>query len=157
MPKPTVGLVWRGNPQQARDFARSLPLRELQPLLSMNGVQFVSLQTGETGRRELLELPEILRPVDAGGLVQDFTETAAFLAALDVTITVDTAAAHLAGALGLEVWTLLCHTPDWRWGLYGERTPWYPTMRLFRQPAWGDWPTVVQDVQSALQQRFPGH
>ena len=82
--------------------------------------------------------------------MSNFADTAAVLSQLDLVITVDTATAHLAGALGRPVWTLLCHTPDWRWHLSRTDSPWYPTMRLFRQPRYGDWDSVVNAVGDAL-------
>jgi ADP-heptose:LPS heptosyltransferase len=98
-------------------------------------------------------LPSVLAEaglIDATEHITDFADTAALMAELDLIITVDTAAAHLAGALGRPVWTLLPVVPDWRWGLEREDTPWYPTMRLFRQRAPGDWDGVIQRVAAAL-------
>jgi ADP-heptose:LPS heptosyltransferase len=86
--------------------------------------------------------------------IADFADTAALVAALDLVITVDTAVAHLAGALGVETWVLLPHFPDWRWGVAGERTPWYPSLRLFRQPTFDAWAPVVQAVGGALDARL---
>ncbi|MFQ5732998.1 MAG: tetratricopeptide repeat protein [Planctomycetaceae bacterium] len=148
--RPLCGLVWRGNPEQARDPMRSIPLSILKPVLETGNHQFVSLQTGATAADELAELPPDIRPADLGGELRDFSDTAAVIHELDRLITVDTAAAHLAGAMGADAWTLLCHTPDWRWGLGGESTPWYPRMRLFRQPEWGDWASVVASVVAGL-------
>jgi ADP-heptose:LPS heptosyltransferase len=85
-----------------------------------------------------------------GRQVGDFADTAAVIAHLDLVITVDTAVAHLAGAMGKPVWTLLPFAPDWRWGQYSAHTPWYPTMRLFRQPVPGAWEPVCQSVVEAL-------
>ena len=90
---------------------------------------------------------------DLGALVKDFADTAAVLTKVDLLITVDTSVAHLAGSLGCPVWTMLCHTPDWRWQLDRSDSPWYPTMRLFRQPRWGDWDTVVAEIRAALLNR----
>jgi hypothetical protein len=128
-------------------------LEKLSHLFRLKGAQFVGLQTGETGRDQLMRLEENETIVDVGDLLGDFAETAALLAAIDLLITVDTAIAHLAGAMGLPVWTLLCHTPDWRWHLQRSDSPWYPTMRLFRQPRWGDWDAVVTEVTAALRTR----
>jgi ADP-heptose:LPS heptosyltransferase len=80
----------------------------------------------------------------------DFADTAALLSNLDLLITIDTAAAHLAGAMGLPTWVLLSHSPDWRWMLDRADSPWYPTMRLFRQPAPGDWDTPIMQIAAAL-------
>jgi tetratricopeptide (TPR) repeat protein len=152
-----VGLVWRGNPAQARDVVRSCPLQKLRPVLEIENVAFVSLQVGEFGRRELDDFPEAIRPMSFEQEPGDFAATARIVMSLDLIITVDTAAAHLAGSLGQETWTLLCHTPDWRWGLMGDRTPWYPSMRLFRQSAWGDWDGVVSAVRTALIDKIAGN
>ncbi len=145
-----VGLVWQGNPLQARDVVRSCPAQKLRPLLEVEGVQFISLQTGGA------QLPDDLRHhpsvSELESPLRDFSETARILGQLDLMITVDTASAHLAGALGRPVWTMLCHTPDWRWGLSRDHCPWYPTMRLFRQPAWGDWDAVIAEVATALRE-----
>jgi ADP-heptose:LPS heptosyltransferase len=88
--------------------------------------------------------------VDLTDDIDDFATSAALLAELDLIISVDTAVAHLAGALGCRVWTLLAFAPDWRWGLHRDDTPWYPTMRLFRQPAPGDWNSVIDRVMQEL-------
>jgi Flp pilus assembly protein TadD len=145
-----VGLVWQGNPRQARDVVRSCPLEKLFPLLTIPGVQFFSLQCDEPGGSQLAASPAAGRVPDLGALLNDFADTAAALTQLDLLITVDTAIAHLAGALGRPVWTMLCHTPDWRWHLERSDSPWYPTMRLFRQPTWGDWDAVIEQVRVAL-------
>jgi hypothetical protein len=148
-----VGLVWQGNPRQTRDAVRSCPLQKLLPLLESDRVTFFSLQTDEKGRNQIAELRVGDRLIDVGGSLRDFAETAAVLARLDLLITVDTATAHLAGALGRPVWTMLCHTPDWRWHLKRSDSPWYPTMRLFRQPCWGDWDSVVAEIRDCLARR----
>ena len=146
-----VGLVWQGNPRQGGDVVRSCPLEKLLPLLDLPGFRFFSLQCDAVGRAQLAARPEGVRLVDVGALLVDFADTAAVLDQLDLLITVDTAIAHLAGALGRPVWTMLCHTPDWRWHLDRSDSPWYPTMRLFRQPKWGDWDSVVEQIRSQLQ------
>jgi len=151
-----VGLVWQGNPVQRRDVVRSCPLRKLLPLFEMPASKFISLQTAERGRSQISEIEPAARLVDIGNALTDFSETAAVISALDLIITVDTATAHLAGALGRPVWTMLCHTPDWRWHLHRCDSPWYPSMRLFRQPKWGDWDSVVREIQTCLQRR-PAH
>ncbi len=87
-----------------------------------------------------------------GPLLKDFADTAAAIGELDLVITVDTSVAHLAGALGRPTWALLSHTPDWRWGLEGIASAWYPTMRLFRQPGWGNWQAVFEEVAGALRE-----
>lgn len=141
-----VGLAWQGNPEQARDVLRSCPLEILRPLADIPGVTLFSLQVGETGRGQIEAVQPRMRLHDLGSHFEDFADTAAVLDHLDLVVTVDSAVAHLAGALGKTTWALLCHTPDWRWLLERTDSPWYPTMRLFRQPRWGAWDVVVADV-----------
>ena len=112
----------------------------------------MSLQKG-AGREQLPELADRLHLLDLADELEDFADTAALLSNLDLVITVDTAVAHLAGALGITVWLALPIVPDWRWLLEREDSPWYPTMRLFRQTAWGDWPGVFERLTEALRQR----
>ncbi|WP_285609234.1 tetratricopeptide repeat protein [Geothrix edaphica] len=139
-----VGLVWRGGFRYALDAMRSLSLETLAPLAEVEGVRFVSLQ------KELLpaeaETPLLARCDAAGPDLPDFAATAAAVAALDLVISVDTAVAHLAGALGRPTWLLLPHPSDWRWGLEASSTVWYPSLRLFRQDQAGDWTGVVHRV-----------
>ncbi|SMH45340.1 tetratricopeptide repeat protein [Azospirillum agricola] len=143
-----VGLVWAGNPRHRNDRNRSLPVEALRPLLAVPGVRFLSLQTGDA-RAALARLPGdgVEDPIDG---VRDFADTAALLANLDLLIAVDTSAAHLAGAMGLPVWLLLPFVPDWRWLLDRSDSPWYPSLRLFRQPRPGDWATVLGTVAAVL-------
>lgn len=141
-----VGLVWQGNPNHRNDLNRSLPPKLLEPLFRHSGFQFLSLQKG--GDRS--QIPAGI--TDLGPLLSNFAETAAAIACLDLVISVDTAVAHLAGALGKPVWTLLPYAPDWRWLLHRDDSPWYPSMRLFRQPIAGDWPSVVHEVSKALKE-----
>jgi tetratricopeptide (TPR) repeat protein len=149
LPRPRVGLVWAGNPGFANDRHRSIPLSTLAPLLATAGVQFVSLQRDlrEGDETALQRLPNL---VQLGEELRDFADTAAVIASLDLVISVDTAVAHLAGALGKPVWILLPRSPDWRWMLDREDSPWYPTARLFRQPRTGDWSSVVVRLGDAL-------
>ena len=143
-----VGLAWCGNSQHRRNRKRIVALQMLKPLWGLEGIEFFSLQVGP-GAAQLAEFPTA--PIrDDTNLIADFADTAALMTELDLIITVDTAVAHLAGALGRPVWTLLSFVPDWRWGLEGEETAWYPTMRLFRQPALGDWDSVIQRVEAEL-------
>jgi uncharacterized protein (TIGR03032 family) len=147
--RPKVGVVWAGSPTHPHDQQRSCALRELLPLLRLPGIAFYSLQKGER-RQELAELLSEVRVQDLEPFLHDFGDLAVLLDQLDLVLTVDTAVAHLAGALGKPVWVLLSAVPDWRWGLEGETTPWYPTMRLFRQSRAGDWATVLQRVTQTL-------
>ena len=146
-----VGLVWAGNPDFGHDPQRSMPFAALLPLMEVDGVSVFGLQKGG-GRRDLDDWQGRLPPrfVDLGAEIRDFADTAAILANLDLVVSVDTAVAHLAGALGRPVWTLLRDVGDWRWLDRGERTPWYPTMRLFRQERPGSWAPVVAEVRAAL-------
>ncbi len=139
-----VGMVWQGNPNHRNDRNRSISLGSLAPVLDLPGFQFFGLQKGVN--RSLM--PGSL--VDLSPLLVDFGETAAAIQGLDLVVSVDTAVAHLAGALGKPVWTLLPYAPDWRWLLHREDSPWYPSMRLFRQQIAGDWGTVVKEVRKAL-------
>ncbi|HYH23293.1 MAG TPA: glycosyltransferase family 9 protein [Azospirillum sp.] len=144
-----VGLVWAGNPRHRNDRNRSLPVRHLAPLLGVPGVRFFSLQTGDA-RAALSALPGGAAVEDAMADVRDFAETAALLVNLDLVIAVDTAIVHLAGALGVPCWALLAHAPDWRWLLDRPDSPWYPSLRLFRQPRPGDWGTVTATAAAVL-------
>ena len=143
----TVGLVWAGQPQNRTDRWRSIALSALAPLAAVPGVSFWSLQGGDAAR-QVETAPFAV--VDAGAAERDFADVAALMASLDLVVSVDTAGAHLAGALGRPVWTLLPAAPDWRWLTAREDTPWYPTMRLFRQQAPGDWAGVIARVARAL-------
>jgi tetratricopeptide (TPR) repeat protein len=145
-----VGLVWSGSPRHTRDPQRSIPLAQLCALTELPGITFYSLQKGPAAK-DLLAMPIDLNLVDLSGYLNDFADTAAALANLDLLITVDTAVAHLAGALGKPVLLLLTHNPDWRWLLDREDSPWYPTARLFRQNAAGNWSSVIACVQKELQ------
>ena len=146
---PRVGLVWAGSPTYKHDRQRSCALQEFLPVLQTPGIAFYSLQKGERDR-ELAQLPPGICVQDLAPCLHDYGATALLIDQFDLVITVDTSVAHLAGALGKPVWVLLSHVPDWRWGLEGETTPWYPTMRLFRQARLGDWAEVMQRVAQAL-------
>jgi Flp pilus assembly protein TadD len=126
-----TGLVWAGNPHNRYDPQRSIPKERLETLMRTPGVDWFSLQKED--------------------LPGDFSDAAALIANLDLVISVDTAAAHLAGALAKPVWTLLPFAPDFRWLMELEHSPWYPSMRLFRQPAAGDWDSVLTRVRQALE------
>ena len=149
LPGRKVGLVWAGLPQYADDAHRSLPLAQLAPLGTVSGVTFVSLQTGAAAGQAITPPPG-LTIHDASPGLRDFADTAALVAALDLVISVDTAAAHLAGALGRPVWLLNRFDTDWRWLTERADSPWYPTMRIFRQPRRGDWESVISRVRAEL-------
>ncbi|MBT3352216.1 MAG: tetratricopeptide repeat protein [Nitrospinaceae bacterium] len=144
-----VGLVWAGNPEHENDRNRSIPLENFGALLNTSNTRIFSLQL----ERENIRIRELgfdnkLR--DLGPLVRGFDATAAAIEKLDLVVSVDTAAAHLAGAMGKSVWCLLSFVPDWRWMLTREDTPWYPTMRLFRQKRIGNWEEVIREVGDSL-------
>ena len=139
-----VALCWAGNSKHAKDAKRSLPPAALAPLSAVPGVAWYSFQFGA------VEEPPLPGLVSLGPLLKGFSNTAHALCGMDLVITVDTVLAHLAGALGLPTFTLLSFIPDWRWLLGRDDSPWYPTMRLYRQPAPGDWRAVIQQVVSDL-------
>lgn len=144
-----VGVAWRGNPGHRRDRCRSMSPVAFADFLDQPGIVAVSLQ--KDGRAEELEALPAGRPLyDAGPDLGDFADTAALVAALDLVISVDTSVLHLAAALGVPCWGLIDHAGDWRW-LTGRRdSPWYPSLRLFRQPARGDWASVTAAVRAEL-------
>jgi tetratricopeptide (TPR) repeat protein len=148
-----VGLVWAGNPSHKNDANRSIALAQLHPLLGLEGVQFYSFQVGARSA-DLLDLPAALGPkvTDISGDLKDFGETAAALQHMDVLVCVDTSICHVAGALGIPVWLLLPWMPDWRWRLEREDTPWYPSVRLLRQPRYRDWESVVERLTRDLKE-----
>jgi tetratricopeptide (TPR) repeat protein len=146
-----VGFVWAGNPAQQQNVVRSCPLAEFAGLAKVPGINWFSLQKEADATLLCSSWPADSHFFALGPMLNDFADTAAAICELDLVITVDTSVAHLAGALGRPTWTLLSHTPDWRWKLDRTDSPWYPTMRLFRQPRWGDWKTVFANVAEALQ------
>lgn len=148
-----VGLAWAGRATHTGDRARSMHLRQFLPLCRIPEVEFVSLQF-DRGLEQIRQLPGKQPIRDPSGHIADFADTAALLAELDLVIAVDTAVAHLAGALGRPVWVLLPFAPDWRWLLRREDSPWYPSMQLFRQQAPGDWDGVVAVVRDELRSRI---
>jgi hypothetical protein len=155
LPGPRIGLVWQGTPGYYNDRQRSFPIETYLPLLRAFGgrASFVSLQKG-FGAEQLGRLPDDV-PVHQFGSLLDggedgFVDTAAVMAHLDLVITVDTAVAHLAGALGVRVWIALGHGPDWRWGERSETTPFYPRARLFRRAADERWDDVMGRIGASL-------
>jgi tetratricopeptide (TPR) repeat protein len=142
-----IGIAWAGNPGHVNDFRRSLELSKLAPLLAVAGASFVSLQVGPRADDIKRSGADILDP---SAKIADFCDSAGIVAALDLVITVDSAVAHLAGALGKPTWVLLPVVSDWRWLLEREDNPWYPTMRLFRQGPDASWPPVIDRVATEL-------
>ena len=144
-----VGIVWAGNPKHNNTRNRDCTVERFLPLAGRNGVEMFSLQVGKAAAALHACGGDVL-VTPLGPHLTDMDVTASALAELDLLITVDTAVAHLAGALGRPVWTLLQYAPDWRWMLGRDDTPWYPTMRLFRQPASRDWESVFVAVEKAF-------
>ncbi len=144
-----VGLVWAGNPRRKLDRQRSLRLDQLAPLASAPGIQFHGLQKGEAAE-QAANPPTNMKLIDQTAKLTDFAETAGLIDNLDLVITVDTAVAHLAGAMGKPIWVLLGYVPAWRWLLNRNDSPWYPTMRLFRQAALDDWTDPIAQAAEAL-------
>jgi hypothetical protein len=143
-----VALAWAGHARHPNDRNRSIDLKLFEPLFALEGISFISIQPDlRGGDDELLARHNITQ---VGGKLADMADTAAIVALADITIAVDTSVAHLAGALGREAWVLLPFSPDWRWTLSGEHSPWYPQVRLLRQSAPGDWPGVIAAVRDAL-------
>ena len=148
-----IGIVWGGNPDQIENSDRSCPVETLIPLTEIPGTAFYSLQKGEP-RNQLLKLSTTpSRIVDYTDELEDFADTASLVKALDLVITVDTSVAHLAGALNHPVWTMLWFAHCWRYLQKREDSPWYPSMRLFRQTNIGDWSSVVEQVALALSEK----
>jgi hypothetical protein len=146
-----VGLAWAGDPRHLNDDARSVPLSVFSALGRVSAaVSFISLQHGPAAM-ELAKRGLPFSILDAGSTVKDFADTAELIAGLDLVITVDTAVAHLAGSMGKPVWVLLGTVPEWRWGLEGETTPWYPAMRLFRAERQGGWAALMERVSVELE------
>jgi len=141
-----IGLVWAGSPGHGRDFERSLPVAFLEPLATLPGVAWFGFQVGNQ------DVPPLPGLTPLAPLFENFTDTAYALNAMDLLITVDTSVAHLAGAMGIPTFLLLSYQPDYRWMLARSDSPWYPTMRLYRQPAYGDWESVIRQVIADLTQ-----
>jgi tetratricopeptide (TPR) repeat protein len=148
-----IGIVWSGNPRNMIFLKKSFALNTFLPLASLDKITLYSLQKGEAAR-EAKNPPQGMRLIDYTDEINEFLDTAAFIKNLDLVISIDTAVAHLAGALGKTVWTLLPFSPDWRWMLNREDSPWYPTMRLFRQSSPGDWETVIEKVSNDLHEKI---
>jgi tetratricopeptide (TPR) repeat protein len=143
-----VGLAWSGNPQNASDHLRSVRIEDLSPLRSVSGVEWHSLHTGRNAEQAIARAGNWIRQTlsDTGGL----EELAALMECLDLIVSVDTMAAHLAGALARPVWTMLCYAPDWRWGVAGTANVWYPSMTLYRQAQRGCWDAVTERIAGDL-------
>jgi hypothetical protein len=143
-----VGIAWSGNLTHKQGRNRPIALRQLRPLLAVDA-EFISLQKA-IPEQDAKELADIARLRDCGAELEDFSDTAALVSLLDLVISVDTAVAHLAGAMGKPAWILLPYAADWRWFTDREDSPWYPSVRLFRQPKRGDWESVVARAKGDL-------
>ena len=148
-----IALTWAGHARHANDRNRSISLKLLEPLFTLDGISFVSVQ------RELRDDDAALLArngiTDLGPQLFDMADTAAIVSLADLVISVDTSVAHLGGAMGRDAWVLLPFSPDWRWTLTTDRSPWYPRARLFRQRASGDWTGVIEIVRDALRRAAP--
>ena len=151
--KYRIGIMWAGNPNHVNDRNRSIPMEALASLSDHPGIQLYSLQK-DISHHQVRMLKDRYGIISIGNDFVDFGDTAAALANLDLMITVDTAIAHLAGAMARPVWVLLPYLPDWRWMLHREDSPWYPTMRLFRQPQAGDWEHVLNTIRKELRIQY---
>lgn len=141
-----VGLCWRGNPRHVNDKFRSSSLKEMSALLDISGCTFFSLHKERPEDEQVL--PDGM--IDIGSDFDDFADTAAAMDALDLVISVDTSVCHVAGAVGCKTWTLIARGPDFRWGLNSDKTPWYPTMTLYRQGILGNWSDVYENMREDL-------
>ena len=148
--RPRVGIVWAGNESNLEGRNRIDPQDIIDELLTVDDVSFVGLQKGPRAG-EIHRIDTHSRLVDISNELEDFCETAAVVVNLDLVISVDTAVAHLAGALGRPVWNLIPFIPDWRWGVTGEQTPWYPTMKLIRQRHRSLWRPTLEAVRRDLE------
>lgn len=153
--RPRIAIAWSGNPSHYNDCNRSLAFARLAPLFlhrgdqASGGARFISIQR-EVRSEDASALAAETRVLHVGGDLENFTDTAAVIALSDLVIAADTAVAHLAGAMGRPLWVLIPFAPDWRWTLNGEASPWYPTARLFRQTAIGDWDGVIARIAAEL-------
>jgi len=153
IPSPRVAIAWSGNPAHDNDRNRSVAFGALAPLFT-TGANLISIQR-DLRSEDVGRLTAETRLIHVGGELDDFSDTAAVLALCDLVISVDTAPVHLAGAMGRPVWVLVPFAPDWRWTLEGETTPWYPSVRLFRQSSVGDWSAAIATLATALRSFAP--
>ena len=153
-----IGITWAGSPAHPNDITRSLKLKSFEPIHNMQSVKLFNLQVDMRKRMynygptnvDLTEGCDDMRVVDMTNMIQSFEDTATIISGLDLIICCDTALVHLAGAMGIPCWVLVPYIPDWRWGLEGKTTHWYPSVTLFRQQKRGDWDSVMTLVQGRL-------
>ncbi len=151
--RPLVALVWAGRPDHLNDANRSMTLADLAPL-AMPGATFLAIQKGPAAE-QAAHPPAGMTLIPLSDKIEDFEDTAAILAIADLLISIDSSPVHLAGALGRPVWAMLPHIPDWRWLMDRDDSPWYPSLRLFRQTGGGDWAGVTARVAEALKDLKP--
>ena len=149
-PRLKVGITWAGSPTHQNDRHRSCRLADLEPLFHLPGLAFYSMQVGPQSAELEMPGPWAGQVVDVGRRLSDYAETAAALGQLDLLISVDTSVLHLAGAMSRPVWGLISERSDWRWLIDRQETPWYPTVRLFRQDRLGDWSGIVHRLAAEL-------
>lgn len=139
-----IGVCWKGNPKHGRDSERSIPMNEFCKHLSgIPNVSFFNLQIDEDGNNEFA--------IPLAPYINDFYDTANMVQQLDLVVTVDTSLAHLCGTLGIPTWVLVTYSPDWRWGVTGKQTLWYPSIILYRQPAPGDWTVPLTEMRKSIE------
>jgi hypothetical protein len=149
-----VGISWQGGAVKTRRAVRSLALAQWLPILRAAGARFVNLQyTDCSGEIAEFKAASGIELVDWPEVREDYEDTAALVSALDLVISVCTAVIHLGGALGKPVWVMAPYSPEWRYGIAGEEMPWYPSVRVFRQPRYGEWEPVIERVADELQRR----
>jgi hypothetical protein len=153
-----IGICWQGSNRFPLNNLRSVPLAEFAPLGQRGGARLISLQQGD-GREQLAEVHDRFQVIDLGDDVDRrhgaFMDTGAIIQNLDLVITSDTSMAHVAGALGAKVWVAIACAPEWRWQREGEASPWYPSMRLFRQEVAGNWSSVMSHMAAELDKLLP--
>jgi hypothetical protein len=147
-----VGIAWQGNPGHLEDRQRSVRLEEFEPIAHLPGVRLLSLQKGP-GTDQLPEFADRWGIVDLSTRLESWADSAAAVGQLDLVVTVDSAVAHVAGAVGAPAWVAQRYAPDWRWLLGREDSPWYPTLKLYRQPRPGDWVGVFSRIARDLHER----
>ena len=148
--KFNVGIVWAGNPQNENDLHRSIPLSQFESISRLPGIQLFSFQKDSCHFDQLKKLPDDISIVNLGVLFEDFADTASAIQSMDLMICVETAVAHLAGAMGHPTWLLLSNVPDWRWMLDCQESPWYPSIKIFRSNQADSWNELMTHVKNAL-------
>ncbi|MBF2755217.1 MAG: hypothetical protein ISN29_08170 [Gammaproteobacteria bacterium AqS3] len=154
-PLPKVGIAWTGSSTHSANHQRSIPVEALKPVFEFDRVQWVSLQYEGEAELAAAQMQAVYAPLNVPDGKIDFADTAAIISRLDLLISVDTSVAHIAGALNVPVWTLLSRSGDWRYLYEGDTTPWYPSMRLLRNPEYRSWKPLIEMLGEALEVNFP--